>query len=446
METLPVEILHRIFDGLNAETILLSLRPVCRLFRAIVTTYDRYILDMQLISKSNFYLLCRLIKPQNVIALILSNDEQISDQIDLFLSIVHLRQFTRLHSVTLRDIDEFQLNFILKRVNLSLLTSFSFTIRKYDDRCIKTTNSLFTPIITQSNLRKLEFDIKTTRLSQISWPITCTVQYLTINNYITINDLLTILQGFPYLHTIILRNSFIDFDNYLITKVSTVTSFPQLVSLTIEKLIVSVNQLELFLSMTPSLVYLKLIGGTKMLDGKRWEQFIQINLPLLAEFEFLFTEWRFFQKTISEMELIIASFQTSFWIEHKKWYVTCDNDIDIDSSSNIRLYTIPICESSLKYESVSKKISLSNYTMIIEDNPNNNVKSIAVILNKATTDDILQKVCYSSIITCYKIQKYAKEFSLFSFIFGGHINKIFFLTTFLIENTDGLNNRMVLNK
>ncbi len=98
-------------------------------------------------------------------------------------------------------------------------------------------------------------------------------------------------------------------------------------------------KLESFLSLTPSLVYLKLTGGLHMidgqhiLDGKRWEQFIGINLPQLDKFEFLFKECYGIQKTSAELDLFIGLFQTPFWIEHKKWFVTC---ITI-----IHLYSIP---------------------------------------------------------------------------------------------------------
>ena len=112
IEKLPVELFHRIFDNLDVETILFSIRPVCRLFQSVVKTYDRFILHFKLISKSNFNILCRLINPKNVISLTLSNDEETSDQIDLFISLVHLRQVTRLRSLTLLNVDIFQLDFI----------------------------------------------------------------------------------------------------------------------------------------------------------------------------------------------------------------------------------------------------------------------------------------------------------------------------------------------
>jgi hypothetical protein len=104
IEILPVEIFYRIFDNLDAQTILLSIRLVCRLFRSIVT-------------------------------------------------LISLRQFIRLHSINFLGIDEFQLNIILKRIiHLNFLTSFSLNIQKYDDRRRKTTLKFLSSIMTQSNL------------------------------------------------------------------------------------------------------------------------------------------------------------------------------------------------------------------------------------------------------------------------------------------------------
>ncbi|CAF1491656.1 unnamed protein product [Rotaria sp. Silwood1] len=116
MEKLPVELFHCILDNLDIEIIIFSVRSVCRLFRLFVNSYDRYALNLTLISKRNFYLLCQLINPNNVTSLTLANEEQTPNQIDLFISLVRLRQFTRLHSITLLHIDEYQLNFILERI------------------------------------------------------------------------------------------------------------------------------------------------------------------------------------------------------------------------------------------------------------------------------------------------------------------------------------------
>jgi hypothetical protein len=46
IERLQMELIHRIFDYLNTETILFSIRPVSRLFQSIVNNYNRYDLNL----------------------------------------------------------------------------------------------------------------------------------------------------------------------------------------------------------------------------------------------------------------------------------------------------------------------------------------------------------------------------------------------------------------
>ncbi|CAF4585634.1 unnamed protein product [Rotaria sp. Silwood1] len=71
IQILPVEIFHYIFDNLDAQTILFSIRPTCRLFKAM-----------------------------NVISLRLCDNEYTPNQIASFISLIHLRQFALLHSIT----------------------------------------------------------------------------------------------------------------------------------------------------------------------------------------------------------------------------------------------------------------------------------------------------------------------------------------------------------
>jgi hypothetical protein len=386
IQSLPVELLHRVFDNLDAETIIFSIRPLSRLFRSVVNTYDRYVLDLKLISKSNSYVLCRLIHPKNVISFILSNDKEISNQIDFFILIVHLQQFTQLRSLTLLYIEEFQLNIILKRVNLNLLISFSFSIRKYDDKCKQTTSSLLSSVLAQLTLRKLEIEIKPVRMHEISWTANCRIQHLTINNGISIDYFCTILQFCPHLHTFIISRISRGLINNL-----TSMCFPQLKSLTIKDLDVNIGIVESFLLLAPSLVYLKLIGRSEMLDGKRWEQFIQINLTQLDKFEFYFNERTLIKQKLTDLKSIIASFQTPFWMEHKKWFVSCEYSVGY---STICLFSLPICLSVLKYRSKSQKISLSTSNMIFDNDSTitDNINSLHLCLSKIMDDDI-QQVC-----------------------------------------------------
>jgi hypothetical protein len=393
IETLPVELLHRIFDNLDAQTILLSVRSVSRSFRSVANTYNRYVLNFKLISKSNFHLLCRFINPQNVISLLFSNDEHTTEQIKLLFSSVRLQQFTRLHSLTLHNINEDQLKFILENINLNLLTSFSLSIAQYDNAFIETTTNLLSSIIAKVTLRKLDLNLDTTRMTKIAWPMNCTIQYLTINNYVYstyIDDLYRIFQCSSHLHTLIMSKT-----PTISIKNLTLIRFRQLTSLTITDNRESVHDVESFLLLTPSLVHLKLVGGKTMLDGKRWEQFIEINLQQLNKFEFYFIESRLTDQTPTDVELIIASFQTLFWIQRKKWFVTCECLTQYPKT--IYLSSIPYCTSSVNYTPKSEKISLSTYPITTDDDLPmiDRITVLWLNLNQATADDLEKKVCYS---------------------------------------------------
>ncbi len=101
--------------------------------------------------------------------------------------------------------------------------------------------------------------------------------------------------------------------------------------------------------MTPSLIYLTLIDEENVFDGKRWEQFIQINLSYLDKFEFFIDISRSTNRTREDLELIIES----FWIEYKKWFVACELH---KRSYKVQLYSISICKSIFQYESNTENI------------------------------------------------------------------------------------------
>ncbi|CAF1201690.1 unnamed protein product [Rotaria sordida] len=84
-----MELIHRIFNSLDEQTIILSLRYVCKRIYTITNVYDCYKLNFESILKSNFDRICQFIQPENVILLTLS-DEHITSAPDLH--IIHLRQ------------------------------------------------------------------------------------------------------------------------------------------------------------------------------------------------------------------------------------------------------------------------------------------------------------------------------------------------------------------
>jgi hypothetical protein len=153
----------------------------------------------------------------------------------------------------------------------------------------------------------------------------------------------------------------------------------------------NIDDLEYFLSLMPSLIHLKLIGFGHFMDGNRWEQFIQTNLPCLNQFE-LFVEKKQNEDTPVDIKSILTSFQTPFWLEHKKWFFTCEY---VELWSKIfKLYSIPMCVTSLTYVPESNKTSLSTFDPTINNNMSimDNVKTIKFTASEFTSNDIDQLV------------------------------------------------------
>ena len=91
----------------------------------------------------------------------------------------------------------------------------------------------------------------------------------------------------------------------------------------------------------PQLTHLKLIGYGNFFDGYRWKEFIQTNLPLLEKFQFFFTLKQADPNFISGIERTVQTFQTPYWLDIKRWFVTCE--CTIDSPELVQLYSIPLC-------------------------------------------------------------------------------------------------------
>lgn len=378
MDTLPVELIYRIFDYLDAPTILLSLRPLCRSFLTIVQTYNRYSLNMFGISRRKYFLLCRLIEPSKVISLTLSNDERTSDQIERFLSTFSLKQFIRLRSLNLLQIYPNQLEKILTNIQFHLLRSFSCQIQyqHFNDQAneIKSLSSF----LSQSSLRELHLTIPSHVALSMSWPIHSTIQCLTLHTHLTINQLKQIFQSSPHLKTLSL-------DGIPLINSTDKFIFHQLKCLTIDKVDTNIHYVEMFLLFTPFLTFLQLCGGTNMIDGKRWQTFIQLNLRHLSKFQFFFTETKSVEQTQEDIHQIINTFQTSFWIQNISCFVTCES-----SKTNptiVYLSSLPYCKSSLFYQSPSDNISLSTTSTMI-----NNIHSLSINLNSSMANHLLQKV------------------------------------------------------
>ena len=210
LETLPVELLHRIFDNLDGQTLLLSLQYVCSRLHYITHNYNRYELDFQSICKRRFHRLGEGTNPKNVISLTLSDENQTCGQIGLFLSLYHIEDYTRLQSVTLISIEEPHLKIILQ--HLSTNCSLTSLIIHCDSNSNFNAESipLLSLIIGKNSFRKLNLTAGYETFDTLEWPAECSIRNLQLSDAIEFPKFCTILRCSPHLETMMLRDCLLD--------------------------------------------------------------------------------------------------------------------------------------------------------------------------------------------------------------------------------------------
>ncbi|CAF0970306.1 unnamed protein product [Adineta steineri] len=372
LDNLPVELLYHILKFLDTDTILLSFRYVCKRFYIISNVYNQYELNLNSCTKYNFYRFCRIINPLNIISLILSDDDRTPGQINLFLSFYKLKQFKYLRSLTLLEIEDSNLNIVLKDLSYVSLLSLTIKSRTFFTWTNQTLSCLST-ILEQSSLKQFTLSIWCFEIYDFIWPNQCQIEYVHISNRITFEQYCIILERCLYLKTFIIKDVLWN-DTNMITS----NQYRQLKSLTLEDNRMDIFKLEQFLSLTPSLVYLKVIGMAYLVDSYRWEKILRIKLSNLGKFEFFFQSWKDVNYDFSDIESLIRPFQTSFWLENKRWLVNCDYIIN---PTEVILYSIPICKSYFQYHDQSNKITCSNITHThLDETMMNNVTELRLNL------------------------------------------------------------------
>ena len=291
--TLPVEILHRLFNELDGAAIFLAIRDVCQSLRAAVGSYHRYALDFTSLSKPAVRRILRVIRPECVATLSLSDRERTTGQIGLFLSLVDISLFARLRSLTLSNIDTKDLCSFLKyasgcSLNSLMLHSTSYNRSKEEEQELVHHLSL---IIGQPALLHLELlsDYVSYLLTKLKWPVQFKLRYLRVKSNIP-EQISKIITASPDLETLVVdegndRYSYVYHGHRAEEWFSTLC--PRLISLTLWNLSLKMGGLQSALSQTPSLRHLKIItSSSDMMDESRWENLIENKLPVLSRFEF----------------------------------------------------------------------------------------------------------------------------------------------------------------
>ena len=338
LSILPVEILHNIFDHLDVQDILLSIRRVCKKLYEVSNSYNRFVLKFSSINDADLRCISRLIYPESIIEMNLSICNNIPTDVDLFFLKFDPNQFTRLKVLTLNEHKKTELEHFLRRINTATLISLSINFHEENKKTTRTL-SLLSSVIAEPKLLKLCLDYSSYLREHILWTSQCSLSYLRIT-ICTYKEYLDVLSYCPHLRTFIMQYCKMTNSDYNTLSTSASTFHLQLNILMIDECKLPIQYLQSMLSLTPSLIRLKLVSSRStfddVFDGFCWMQFIQNRLSSLNDLNFYFKYRLRATDNFRSIGSIIAQFRTPFWLNDKQWFVTCDYII---SKCEIVLYT-----------------------------------------------------------------------------------------------------------
>ncbi|CAF3396535.1 unnamed protein product [Rotaria socialis] len=394
LQTLPIELVHRIFDQLDIQTIIFSIRSTCKLLYAITNTYNRCALNFRYTSKSDLLLMSLIIDPKNVISLTLSDENETHSEIRFMFSHFHIDQFTRLRSLTLSNIKYDDLEKFQKHIMNYPLKRFSISSNILDSTKIATSISF---ILSHHNLREFEFDGSEQILNEIQWPVSCRLEHATIAQWYSWSTVYFVLSHLPFLRALVLKDDSagVSFKHSIITQYD-IKQLCHLSSLSLNsRYNLTTDNIQSLLVHLPMLTHLRLIGlqhlsDIFLFDGFQWENFIEKKLSALKKFEFWFRKQLNPHEDNTTVESIISTFRTSFWLKTKGWFVKCDH-VENRYGQQLYLYSTTICQDSFDYLNGENTIlrsatnNMNNHSAVII-----NTQRLSLDLNKYISNDTQQ--------------------------------------------------------
>ena len=292
--SLPTEILHRIFDNLDENTILLSVQGTCKQLQLTVNAYNRFKLNQ--ISKQKLLSACQVLSPENIVSLCVTCDTN-SDS-----SINYLQKFIYLRSLTLTGLSDNEFNLLLDYLPTSPINELT--------------------IDSARSKPKFQF---------IDSVKHCTLQRLSLN-HCTYKQFSSIMRYCPNLHMLSVSSMYKEEYNETLEEFFNSMLYSTLASVTLNCFDMSSNDCEVLLSCMPSVSRLNLYGKATSVNhwfnGSFLQTLITNKLPQLKHFKYNFLTSPDLDDDDDhdddkELEQIMSSFRTPFWCEEKKWFFSC---------------------------------------------------------------------------------------------------------------------------
>jgi len=372
LDKLPIELIHNILNYLDSHDIFISLYNISRYINAILTAYDRYKLNFQSITMSHFYVNLHYINPYQVISLTLSNMDDTPGQFQLFLSLFSIKQFTCLQSLQLiQPPNPIVFNTILKDLHtFDSLKSLAIIHCQPSSVNHETFVFLSSFINTSKSLCRLY--LSGALNSIFEYNLISSISHLHFNdNIFNTISLPTIVSQMPHLNSL----------NTSITSPMNYNYLPSLIHLTRLTITIFIHMknsdLKILLNKLSTLTFLKIIAnGKQWFNGHFWEQCLPLTL---RTFQFNFCT----QSIDINEQIIFETFQTSFWLDIKHWYVMLDYQMN---PTMTHLYSLPYCDTQFYYRPLMDSTRKLHSSIPINKPYLNKVTTLTINLSTLITE------------------------------------------------------------
>ncbi|CAF1354795.1 unnamed protein product [Adineta steineri] len=352
LELLSNELLLELFEYLNTHHLLQAFFGFNDRFNQLLYTHFRdHQLNFHSISKDNFDLICQQYLPSTidqVHSLYLSNKET-SDLPELLFSRgFTLDRFINLRSLSLYNIRFlhqfngiiYQCRYLPHLIHLNIIKCPVFELREYI--LVESINNIWSiPTLTHCNLNGIQRSEQwVCRITSVS----TSIKYLSIEkSQCELSSLSHLLKCTPYLKKLstVVRCS--KSDECLDCVI------PSMKSLKLD-FRGSADLLKSIFQTMPNLCHLTIDISQMYLDGHAWEHIINNYLPKIKMFR-LKMKFQFEQNSdsmVENVDKLLMTFQTTFWLEEYRWFVRCHWDPSDTLRSTI-IYTLPYAFNEYSY-------------------------------------------------------------------------------------------------
>ncbi|CAF1298591.1 unnamed protein product [Rotaria sordida] len=326
LELLPNEMFLTLFEYFNGIDLFRAFYNLNYRFNNLLYKQFRfYCFKFQSISKRNFDMICQQHLPfiaDRIITLHLSNSYDTPNQINLFRSYISsFNQFTRLQSLKLFHLNSHQtlLKILTECRYLNNLTDLNLHSCSFQNDQV-VLQSIVDQIWSLPKLTNCYFDISIARQHSVCLPkiISSSLECITIFYHeFEINQINQLLEYTPRLKRLLGCYLTSINDNYI------AYPLPTLIDLKISFYSGDISKLIIFLQNVPNLCHLDINIFTERIDGYQWEKIIRNYLPKLKTFK-LKCRMTFIERNLKkQVDKLINSFRTSFWIDEHKWFFRC---------------------------------------------------------------------------------------------------------------------------